>query len=271
MAQSREKGREEEVRSAPEIEGSEIGSSSVSSVSSSRLQPRRGLRSRTILLRYPPDMGEDHASDDSWCDDGLSSEVSDSELNREQKRRHDHFYTVSLLRFKAFKFQNQSASLTQVYMGYRDGISAGKESSAQEGFNIGFKQSVQDGYKWGIVRGITSAFASLADHSKEKLVKKIEDRDKFHSLYESSQEISADDALKMYHNQLLQKSQPDKKSEGNVESTRLAEEDLECNKLGSLYIDLTSFVSDSSEMKLNFELANDETKIIEKGWKSEKC
>lgn len=46
-------------------------------------------------------------------------------------------------------------SLTKAYMGYRDGISAGKEASAQEGFNIGFKQSAGDGYKWGIVRGIT--------------------------------------------------------------------------------------------------------------------
>ena len=45
--------------------------------------------------------------------------------------------------------------LTKVYKGYRDGISAGKEASAQEGFNIGFKQSASSGYKWGIVRGIT--------------------------------------------------------------------------------------------------------------------
>ncbi|XP_065034363.1 calmodulin-like isoform X7 [Musa acuminata AAA Group] len=75
----------------------------------------------------------EHASDDSWCDDGLLNEISDADLNREQKRRYDQFYT----------------------MGYRDGISAGKEASAQEGFNIGFKQSASSGYKWGIVRGIT--------------------------------------------------------------------------------------------------------------------
>ncbi|WOL18936.1 protein yae1 isoform X3 [Canna indica] len=170
------------------------------------------------------------ASDDSWCDDGLLSETPDAELNREQKRRHDHFYTVSLL---------------------RDGISAGKEASAQVGFNIGFKQSAHDGYKWGIVRGITSAFASLADHSKERLVKKLEDREKFHTLYESAQEISADDVLQMYYNQLLRKSQPDRKPEGNVESASLAEEELECNKLVSLSNALTCLVSESSEIQLS--------------------
>jgi len=40
-------------------------------------------------------------------------------------------------------------------IGYRDGLIAGKEASAQEGFNIGFKQSVLDGYSWGVVRGVT--------------------------------------------------------------------------------------------------------------------
>ncbi|XP_065034364.1 calmodulin-like isoform X8 [Musa acuminata AAA Group] len=36
----------------------------------------------------------EHASDDSWCDDGLLNEISDADLNREQKRRYDQFYTV---------------------------------------------------------------------------------------------------------------------------------------------------------------------------------
>lgn len=40
-------------------------------------------------------------------------------------------------------------------MGYRDGIIAGKEASAQEGFNAGFKKAVLGGYKWGFVRGVT--------------------------------------------------------------------------------------------------------------------
>lgn len=40
-------------------------------------------------------------------------------------------------------------------IGYRDGLIAGKEAIAQDGFNIGFKESVLEGYNWGIVRGIT--------------------------------------------------------------------------------------------------------------------
>ncbi|CAL9756150.1 unnamed protein product [Musa acuminata subsp. burmannicoides] len=92
-------------------------------------------------------------------------------------------------------------------MGYRDGTSAGNKASAQEGFNIGFKQSASSGYKWGIVSGITSAFVSLPDQFKEKLVKKLEDRGRFQSLYKPVQEISTDDALGiMYHFQPLQEN-----------------------------------------------------------------
>jgi Essential protein Yae1, N terminal len=40
-------------------------------------------------------------------------------------------------------------------MGYREGITEGKEVSAQDGFNVGFRQSVRVGKKWGLVRGIT--------------------------------------------------------------------------------------------------------------------
>ena len=40
-------------------------------------------------------------------------------------------------------------------IGYRDGLIAGKEASAQQGFNIGFKQSVCVGYNWGLARGVT--------------------------------------------------------------------------------------------------------------------
>ncbi|GKC25923.1 RNA-binding protein EWS-like protein, partial [Tanacetum coccineum] len=40
-------------------------------------------------------------------------------------------------------------------LGYRDGLIAGKEASAQKGFNVGFKESVVVGYDWGLVRGVT--------------------------------------------------------------------------------------------------------------------
>ncbi|CAD5174145.1 unnamed protein product [Musa acuminata subsp. malaccensis] len=96
-------------------------------------------------------------------------------------------------------------------MGYRDGTSAGNEASAQEGFNIGFKQSASSGYKWGIVSGIIvglmGAFVSLPDQFKEKLVKELEDRGRFQSLYKPVQKISTDDALViMYHFQPLQEN-----------------------------------------------------------------
>nr|GMD65354.1 protein yae1-like isoform X4 [Ipomoea batatas] len=39
-------------------------------------------------------------------------------------------------------------------IGYRDGLIAGKESSAQEGFNAGFVESVYAGYNWGVVKGV---------------------------------------------------------------------------------------------------------------------
>ncbi|RZR91031.1 hypothetical protein BHM03_00019076, partial [Ensete ventricosum] len=87
------------------------------------------------------DLVAEHVSDDSWCDDGLLNEISDADLNREQKRRYDQFYTVSL-------------------------------------------QSIND-----------IAFVSLPDQFKEKLVKKLEDRGRFQSLYKPVQEISTDDAL----------------------------------------------------------------------------
>ncbi|XP_065034357.1 calmodulin-like isoform X1 [Musa acuminata AAA Group] len=176
----------------------------------------------------------EHASDDSWCDDGLLNEISDADLNREQKRRYDQFYT----------------------MGYRDGISAGKEASAQEGFNIGFKQSASSGYKWGIVRGITSAFVNLPDQFKEKLVKKLEDRCTFQSLYKPVQEISTDDALRMYHFQLQQENkQSHQRSKATVSS---AIEDFDCNKLDFFFKELMLLVSESSEIKASVDVVKGE-------------
>uniref|UniRef100_A0A6M2EWL8 Essential protein Yae1 N-terminal domain-containing protein n=1 Tax=Populus davidiana TaxID=266767 RepID=A0A6M2EWL8_9ROSI len=69
----------------------------------------------------------------SLWDDSVEELDRDSDLDREWQRRHDQFHTI----------------------GYRDGLIAGKEDSAQEGFNVGFKQSVLVGYNWGVVRGVT--------------------------------------------------------------------------------------------------------------------
>ncbi|XP_042429684.1 uncharacterized protein LOC122016448 isoform X3 [Zingiber officinale] len=171
----------------------------------------------------------EHASDDCWFDDEPPVETSGAELIREQKWRHDHFYT----------------------MGYRDGISVGKEASAQEGFNVGFKQSAHDGYKWGNVRGIASAFGSLPDDSKKKLLKKFEDKEKFHSLYESAQAISTDSALKIYYVHLLQNDKQFKEPlKGNTqESSASAGEESNSNELNFLLEVLTSLVHESSRIK----------------------
>ncbi|KAF5950270.1 hypothetical protein HYC85_012263 [Camellia sinensis] len=107
----------------------------------------------------------------------LKNTDSLSDLDREWKRRHDQFHTI----------------------GYRDGVTAGKEASAQEGFNLGFKESVLAGYNWGLVRGVTSALTLLPDGLREKLVETQEEKDKFQSLYESVHSLSTTDALKLFH------------------------------------------------------------------------
>ncbi|KAK4782358.1 hypothetical protein SAY86_016460 [Trapa natans] len=66
--------------------------------------------------------------DDAWEEDGSlrddSEERLDSstDLNREWQRRRQQFITI----------------------GYGDGLIAGKEDSAQEGFNLGYKMSVHN-------------------------------------------------------------------------------------------------------------------------------
>ncbi|KAI4323492.1 hypothetical protein L6164_023090 [Bauhinia variegata] len=124
--------------------------------------------------------------DDLGLDDGSVWGSSDdeldkaSELDREWQKRHDQFHT----------------------MGYRDGLIAGKEASAQEGFNIGFKRSVLTGYGFGHVRGITSAFAHLPEEIKEKLVETPEKRSEFQGLYESVHSLSTTDALRLFNEEI---------------------------------------------------------------------
>ncbi|XP_077217593.1 uncharacterized protein LOC143851963 [Tasmannia lanceolata] len=126
-------------------------------------------------------LDDDDGSD--WCEDGSSVDGIgiESDLLNEWERRHASFHTI----------------------GYRDGVTEGKQASAQEGFNVGFQQSVLVGYNWGLVRGVTSALAFLPDHLKEKLVPKLETREKLQNLYESVHSISKSDALKLLHDDIL--------------------------------------------------------------------
>lgn len=136
-------------------------------------------RSTTIQAN---DNGYESDPDDSWYDDDSSSKAFD--MDREWRRRHDQFHTI----------------------GYRDGLIAGKEAAAQEGFNVGFKDSVLTGYNWGLVRGFSSAMASLPGGLKEKLVETEETRSKFQQLHESVQSISSTDALKLFYEDHKRKS-----------------------------------------------------------------
>ncbi|CAI9109776.1 OLC1v1009672C1 [Oldenlandia corymbosa var. corymbosa] len=112
--------------------------------------------------------------DDLWDDDG------GDDMERQWQRRQQEFHRL----------------------GYREGLMAGKEAAAQEGFNLGFKESVFAGQSWGLVRGVTSALARLPDDLKQKLVETEEKRRRFQSLHESVRSVSTKDALKLFYDGL---------------------------------------------------------------------
>lgn len=125
---------------------------------------------------------------------------------------------------------------------------AGKEASAQEGFNVGFRDSVYVGYNWGLVRGITSALASLPDGLKERMVDIKEIQNKFQHLHESVQSRSTVDMLKVFHEYLL------KKSEDNSSSCLADSNDLSPNDslLENYQKELQSLI-DESGLKLHLD------------------
>lgn len=140
-------------------------------------------------------------------------------------------------------------------MGYRDGITQGQKDSAQEGFNVGFRQSVNVGYKWGLVRGVGSALASLPDSLKEKLVPDVQRRGKLQDLHRSVQEISADDAVQMFHESICQSNRPSDGSGSHVTST--SDGATESNRMKSLSKDLVLLLRECSDIKVSEELASD--------------
>lgn len=127
-------------------------------------------------------------SNDIWDEDSdsdclVSDFLSDSlVLEREWERRHNQFHTI----------------------GYRDGITAGKEASVQDGFNDGYKESIHAGYCWGLVRGISSAISSFSDQLKETLAINLANKDRFQVLLESTQAISSNDALQIFYRSIPQ-------------------------------------------------------------------
>ncbi|KAL6010003.1 hypothetical protein ACLOJK_000434 [Asimina triloba] len=179
----------------------------------------------------------DSDRDDLWCVDGSSCNVSDdgysktSDLDREWERRHNQFLTI----------------------GYRDGLTAGKEASAQEGFVIGFKQSVLVGYKWGHVRGISSALALLPDHSREKLVGEPETSEKFQSLYASVSSISSKDAVQMFHDDIMVRrvDKPHNHAVDNSDVTSIPDDISGCKQLGRFSKQLESLLCECPSIEVH--------------------
>ncbi|RWR74690.1 Yae1 domain-containing protein [Cinnamomum micranthum f. kanehirae] len=148
---------------------------------------------------------DDYDDDDLWCEDGSFYDGSSdgltkaSDLKREWDRRHNQFYTI----------------------GYRDGLTAGKEAAAQE------------------------------DDLKEKLVSKVEARDKFQNLYESVHSISSKDALKLFHDDILRSGSEQPQNKGNVD-VEIVEGDIsECNQLGRFSRELDCLLHECPSVELH--------------------
>ncbi|XP_059437832.1 uncharacterized protein LOC132170753 isoform X1 [Corylus avellana] len=177
--------------------------------------------------------GDDLQQDDGAIWDNSGDELDESfELDREWQRRHDQFHTH----------------------GYREGISAGKEASAQEGFNVGFKQSVLVGYNWGVVRGVTSVLASLPDGLKERLIETQEKRNEFKVLYESVHSLSTADALKLFNDDIMAKKALER-SENAEDSSHVAgmqEQSSDCSRLENYFGELQALLSESPALEVHF-------------------
>lgn len=177
--------------------------------------------------------GDDLQHDGGAIWDSSGDELDESsELDREWQRRRDQYHTH----------------------GYREGISAGKVDSAQEGFNIGFKQSVLVGYNWGVVRGVTSALASLPDGLKERLIEAQEKRDEFKVLYDSVHSRSTADALRLFNDDIVAKKALER-SEHAEDSSHVAgmqEQRSDCGRLENYFGELQALLSESPALKVHF-------------------
>ncbi|GAV76161.1 Yae1_N domain-containing protein, partial [Cephalotus follicularis] len=154
-----------------------------------------------------------------------------SDLDWEWQRRHDQFHTI----------------------GYRDGLMAGKEASAQEGFNIGFKQSVQHGYNLGLVRGVTSALDCLPHVLRERLIVTQERRNKFHALFETVHILSTGDALKLYRDDLKASKEMEhsEHAKSSYDIVDLKEQRLDCSSLENYFSELQSLLLESPAINVH--------------------
>ncbi|KAK8959660.1 hypothetical protein KSP40_PGU018521 [Platanthera guangdongensis] len=132
--------------------------------------------------------------------------------------------------------------------GYRDGITAGKEASAQGGFNDGYKESVHAGYCWGLVRGISSAISSFPDQLKEKLTSNLANKDRFQVLLESTRAISSNDALQIFYRSLQQ---------NGCGNSDVLVEDCSSSQLETHFSELNHILNNSPDIKVDLGLVKE--------------
>lgn len=98
---------------------------------------------------------------------------------------------------------------------------------------------------------ICSALACLPDDLKEKLVSKVEARDRFQNLYESVHSISSKDALKLFHDDILRSGSEQLQNKGNVD-VEIVEGDIsECNQLGRFSRELDCLLHECPSVELH--------------------
>ncbi|KAM7472577.1 hypothetical protein LguiA_010760 [Lonicera macranthoides] len=183
---------------------------------------------------------QDSDDGDVWHENGSSWNGSieefdkASDMDREWQRRRNQFHTI----------------------GYRDGVTVGKEASAQEGFNIGFKESVFVGFNWGLVRGVTSALACLPEGLREKMLETEAKRNKFHKLYESTHSLSTADALRLFHAD-LSKNLVNNSNIAEPSSPKVVDLDVQSSDgspLKKYHGELQSLIVDTPAVKVHFEM-----------------
>ncbi|CAE5959239.1 unnamed protein product [Arabidopsis arenosa] len=138
--------------------------------------------------------------------------------------------------------------------GYRDGIVAGKEAIAQEGYNFGYKESVLDGYKFGIVRGVSSALAFLPDELREKLIDEQETRERFQKLHSSVHALSTEVAMKRFYETLTTKQGEEKSGEEGLVSGSVSGSGVNATTdLGSYVTELSSLLEKSPKIEVKLD------------------
>jgi hypothetical protein len=120
---------------------------------------------------------------------------------------------------------------------------------------LSFYSSVSLDFNFPSVIFPSSALASLPDSLKEKLVPDVQRRGKLQDLHRSVQEISADDAVQMFHESICQSNRPSDGSGSHVTST--SDGATESNRMKSLSKDLVLLLRECSDIKVSEELASD--------------